>query len=60
MPEWMTSLLRLEVSVPCRGCLSKTTTVLPDRESLSATAKPTTPAPMMVTSTVSIYYQVLF
>src|SRR5262245_11428441 len=45
----MTSLLRLEVSIPCRGLRSTTTRSGFSGARRAATASPTTPAPITVT-----------
>src|SRR5207249_3544832 len=58
MPPWITSLLRLEVSCPCRARRSRiTTSVLGARR--AATASPTTPAPMTATpvSAMAAFYR---
>src|SRR5262245_28242017 len=49
MPPWMTSLFRLEVSVPWRSRRSSRTRSGCDGASRAATARPTTPAPTTVT-----------
>lgn len=49
-PAWMTSELRLEVSVPKAPAASSSSTARPARASCRAMARPTTPAPMTATS----------
>src|SRR5208283_4687632 len=54
MPQWMTSLLRDDVSRPNPSCISATTRSRDGSASCSATARPITPAPMMRTSISSM------
>src|SRR5512144_829440 len=53
MPAWITSELRLLVSVPICPCRSSTSTSRPVRASARAHASPTTPAPTTTQSTRS-------